>query len=205
MLYDLIWHLSTFSILIPVAVSLIAWKFIRSKPLKLITYYLFTYLFIEILLYLLADQKINNLPVIHLFTITEFIFLSLVYHRAFSYPFGKAVAKWTVPVFVLFAICSAVYLQGIYTYNSYVRGAEAFIISFYALLYLYEVFMEAKIERLESYPFFWVNAGLLLYFAGNLFFFLLSNLLLSESEKMLKESWIIHFILNIEITLFFKI
>jgi len=61
-----------------------------------------------------------------------------------------------------------------------------------ALLCYYKILVDLDTSDLTKNPVFWINTGYLFYFAGSLFLFILSNLLLQESERLNFISWGMH-------------
>jgi hypothetical protein len=143
-----------------------------------------------------ALLHIHNLYILHGYTILEFLLIALFYRRFFIgfYP------RWLVPSliagFLLLAALSTIFLQKLSDSNAYVRGLESLLVIGLALLCFYKILTELLTKRLERDPVFWINTGFLLYFAGNLFLFLLSNALLKQPNQQLSfMAWGLHALL----------
>jgi len=136
---------------------------------------------------------INNMPSLHLLTVLEFLCIAFFYASVFK---NKSLKRITVVVgigFTLFSSFNSFFLQDIYTYNSYARGLEAFLVICLSLLYFYEMLQRQEEERLEQNPTFWFNTAFLLYFASTQFLFLFNNLILSTySTDIAKLFWDVH-------------
>jgi hypothetical protein len=84
-------------------------------------------------------------------------------------------------------------LQRLSDSNAYVRTLESLLVIGLALLCFYKILTELLTKRLEKDPVFWINTGFLLYFAGNLFLFILSNALLKQPHQQLSfMAWGLH-------------
>ncbi|MDO7874264.1 hypothetical protein Q5H93_05930 [Hymenobacter sp. ASUV-10] len=139
---------------------------------------------------------VHNLYILHGYTIVEFLLIALFYRSFFNgfYP------RWLVPAliagFLLIAALSTIFLQQLSDSNAYVRGLESLLVIGLALLCFYKILTELLTKRLEKDPVFWINTGFLLYFAGNLFLFLLSNALLKQPHQQLSfMAWGLHALL----------
>ena len=135
----------------------------------------------------------NNMPSLHLLTVLEFLCIAFFYSSVFQ---NKQLRKVTVYVgigFTFFSIYNSFFLQDIYTYNSYARGLEAFLVICLTLLYFYEMLQRQEEERLEHNPTFWFNTAFLIYFASTQFLFLFNNLILSTYSKEISNLfWKVH-------------
>ena len=60
--------------------------------------------------------------------------------------------------------------------------------------------VEAKIRNLSKEPLIWVNTAILIYYTGNLFYYILFDLFLDYSHEFLKSIGVYFFTLN---TLFY--
>ena len=133
----------------------------------------------------------------NVFTMAEFAFLGAVFYKVFSSPVIKKGMVAVLAAFGAFAAANLLWLQGGGQFNTWTMGLECLLLMLVALLFLFEVFRQGKVPRLERYPMFWVASGALLYFAGNLFLFIFSNYVLAESQNALYAEWGIHSSLNI--------
>jgi hypothetical protein len=53
----------------------------------------------------------------------------------------------------------------------YSQVVESVLMILWVLLYFYEIIKSMVVKNITSYPFFWVCAGLLFFYSGNIFFF----------------------------------
>ena len=199
----LLFHqISAVTILLPIAISVVKFKTLENE-LKTLSIFLYFAVLCEVIIIFLASQEIANLPIFHLFTILEFSFLGLVFYHVFTRPSFKKAIIVTIIAFTAFAVINALFIQTIYEFNTIARAVESFLLILLALLFFYKVFHESTVKRLERYPMFWVNSGILVYFCGSFFLFIFSNYILGQSEDMLHAYWGIHSVLNIVLNLFF--
>ncbi|MBO2011382.1 hypothetical protein [Hymenobacter negativus] len=148
---------------------------------------------------------IPNLYILHTYTILEFNVIALFYHHFFArfYP------RWLVPGlmagFTVLAVLNSIFLQDLTHSNTYARSLESLLVIALALLCYYKVLTELPAKRLNHYPVFWINTGLLLYFASNIFFFMLSNALLKQPKQVSFMAWGLHALLMALMHLFIGI
>lgn len=119
----------------------------------------------------------NNLPLLHIYTMLEFILLIRYYILVFS---GKRIVPYLVAagiIFPVFCVINFLFIQSIYTYNSYTRPVEAIILVLCSLLYIVKSSSGEEDQQWTDVPDNWVNAGILLYFSGALTQFSFSNVL----------------------------
>lgn len=117
----------------------------------------------------------NNLPLLHIYTMLEFILLIRYYILIFR---GRKIVPCLVAagiIFPVFCVINFLFIQSIYTYNSYTRPLGAIILMLCSLLYI--AAPSTGEEQWADVPDNWVNAGILLYFSGALAQFSFSNVL----------------------------
>ncbi|MFA0964079.1 hypothetical protein AB9P05_19885 [Roseivirga sp. BDSF3-8] len=150
---------------------------------------------VEIASRILWVYKINNLPLFHFFALAEFYLLCRVYRRALSglppIYFDTATA-----LFFLFALWNMWY-QGLKAFNSHALTLSAVFFILLSILYFYQLLKKVEYERLEKNPMFWINSGVLVYFASSLVLFHLSNRLLTEAQYANGLAWGVHAIFNV--------
>lgn len=152
----------------------------------------------EIIAQVTSRLHMPNLYILHIYTIIECNLIALFYHNFFQnfYP------RWLVPglmvVFTGFAIANSALWQPLSGYNTYARSLESLLIIGLSLICFYKMLMVLDTQRPTQHPIFWINTGFLFYFAGSLFFFILSNALLKEPNQSLSfMSWGLHALLMV--------
>jgi hypothetical protein len=121
---------------------------------------------------------INNLPLIHIFTLLEMLLLFLFYSQVLDITKQNTWFKILVGVFILINFINILFFQSIFQYNSYTRTIEALIAILFSLNYFAKL---AAIEtRVARHPGFYFNAGIFLYFSGAFMLFIFSNFLIAK-------------------------
>jgi len=123
--------------------------------------------------------------IVYIYTVVEFILLSLFYKQFFKS------ARFSI---ILYFLVAALFITGIFDFykhslnnvKNYMNTIEAVcLIAFSFSLFLY-VMKNHVTDHLAAETFFWINCAVLLYFAGNLVFFLLIKIL---SLKQIALMW----------------
>lgn len=158
------------TILIPIGAAV--YKYARLPlTLRYIFFYLVISACINLVAILLSYRSINNLPLLHLLTLFELFFLLYYFSELFERKIS-IVLKYVCWISLLFCLANALWLQSIFSFNSYARGLEAIIIILVSLLYFVHV-PEGQKTAWEIF----IVSGLLLYYAGSFFLYLFSNYL----------------------------
>lgn len=168
------------SVLIPIGMAASKRKY-ADRALKIIWYYLLLDCVVNVLAVVLANHKINNLPVLHVFTILEFVWMSYFYLSVLKDKAAGRMIRFLLVLFPVFCIVNFLFFQSIYQFNTYARPVEALIIMSYSLAYFAQS-NDAE-TRWSLNPVNWMNSGILLYFSGALFIFSFSNLTVNEISK----------------------
>jgi hypothetical protein len=191
-------------ILIPIIAGLIKFKAL-SFNIKLIWCYLVLAALINTAATIVARvYHLNNLPLVHLFTLVEGLMLISFYKYTLD---SNEKKRWYISLqiaFLVICIINAIFFQSIYTYSSYTRYAESLICMLFALNYF------AKIAALElkplTLPTFYINSGIFLYFSGSFILFIFSNMITYKvSLTNFLIIWNIHASLFVLMYLFFTI
>ena len=138
---------------------------------------------------ILAYKKVNNLFIYNLFSFCELCLLALIYYNNTDIHSAKykQIIIWGVGIALVTAIFS-------YAKNDFSIG-EFTIVRLYGILitmtFFERMLSELRIKHIITYSMFWINSGLLLYFCGTFFIFLLSDKVLSSKseEKVFQQYW----------------
>jgi hypothetical protein len=168
-----------------------------SPDLKIIGIFVYIACLVELLAGIMWYNKMNNLVLLHIYTLVEFGVISWYYHvtlRGF-------VPAWLVPsavtAFSLFSLYNSFFIQDLDEFNTYARGLEALLVITYIIMFFYKTFIELKVEYLGKEPAFWIGSGFLLYFSGGLFLFMVSDHLLPSATGPRHLVWAMHAVFTI--------
>jgi len=177
------------SILIPIILFITRYK--NAKPeAKVLFYFLITSSLINISAIIISRFHKTNLPLLHLFTIVEAIFLLLYFRLILKGHLIKKIIFYLIVIFPILCILNFSFLQSIYSFNTYTRPLEAILITFLCLMYLYKSDLTA--HWLQQ-PNNWFNLGILIYFPVAFVIFVSSNYFTSGTNSAMKTMvWNLH-------------
>lgn len=160
--------------------------------MKVAVIYLIAAFLVQIVGSSLATFEINNMPTFHIFAVVQFALLSLFFRLLIKPLWIKWVIEVNILYFVLYAIVNAIFVEGIYEFNSYVATAEAILLLVYSVVFLAQMLRNMPVDKVERSFSFWIVSGTLFYFAGNFFLFMLANFLIQSEAHSLADYWDIH-------------
>ena len=182
------------SILLPILFALFNYDKLQSASRLLFSYLIISGLINLLAIIVVKFFKMRNLPLLHVYTIMEAIFILSYFRVIFTDIRIKKVLLYLTILFPILCILNFTFLQSIYTFNTYTRPLEAIIITFFCLLYLYKSgFTENWINKPTS----WFNMGILIYFPVACIIFILSNYLVfgRMNKAMNSMIWNLHAVL----------
>lgn len=167
---------AVFIILLPLSLAIY-----RLDCLDRVFWLLFFFLCLDLLVGLgmihLAAYRSNNILLLNLFVPCRYLLFSGMFYYKFHSPKLKKIILYSLVGFVPFTILdiyiSNPQLSDLHSHRvgRYSQVVESSLIIVWALLYFYEMAKTLPVKNIISYPFFWVCAGLLLFYSGNIFYF----------------------------------
>jgi hypothetical protein len=129
------------------------------------------------------------------YRLAEFVLLLMIYYIAFKNPRRLIPFIGLALFYVMFLAYNVVYVQRekINTYTLIVLAA-VFIV--FAVLYFYKVMKDRPTQELHRLPMFWINVAVLVYFAGNLFLWIIVHYLVTVLKNDLIVYWSFHNVLS---------
>ena len=149
-------------------------------------------------------MHLNNLLLIHLFTIIEFSFLALILQPNIEELIPRKRVIQLIITFSLFSIINSIFFESIFQFNAFAMAVEGVLIIFLSLVCLYLILKTLKIKEPEHSPLIWIIFGNLLYFSSSLFVFIYSNAIM-HSDTISLTTWGIHAFMSILHYLFYTI
>ena len=179
----------SYGVIIPFFFGLVFYKYLALK-FKLLAALMCIALITEIVANHLSGQRINNLYLIHIYTVIEFVLLGIFYLYSLSDIIKKQYMILIILMYIIFFIISTLFIQKLNEYNDLTRAVKAFILIIFSALYFYKKIRFE--ENLNRDPVFWVNIGVLFYFTSNFLLFASSNIVLTLPRKSINVLWLIH-------------
>lgn len=200
---ELLRILNTFATYIGLVPSFLAFVKLKrvANEYRLLAYLVWWGTLIGLLaLFIGAHLHQPNLYLLHLYTIVDFILLSLIFKPVLP----QFLSKVLLFGFTLFATISSVFFEHLKTENVLNRSLSALILMFYALSFFTKTLREMKILNLRTEPLFWISVGVLFYNAASFFIFLFSHYL-TPIHDLWYTYFGIHAIFTILLYLFYTI
>jgi hypothetical protein len=193
---------STVSGVLPVIAAWYNFKYL-DKVLKIASAFFLLAFLIDLLLELMTWMNVrNNMPVIHIFIVANILFFAAIYYHAFF----KTALKKTIIVLAAFAmlivIFNIVFIEGIWQYPSVSITVLSVLLICFSLAYFYQLLNRQEFIHIEKQSLFWINAGVLFYFAINIFLFMLFKQI---SDQHKKDYYVIHNTTNIIANILFTV
>lgn len=150
-----------------------------------------------------AKTWMNNMPVLHIYTLLEFFLLFSVFYYGKKGIISFKLYKAIIIIFTSVGILNMIFFQGIMNENSISRSLEGIVLITFSLIFFYQILKDLEIVRPEKSFMFWFSIAILIYFSGNLLVFIYSNHLQNisknspENTELIVQIWVINYILNI--------
>lgn len=184
-------EIAQLSILLPLAMVLIRYKRF-GKPFISLSVLLIVAAIISFIAYLHYAKQENNMYLLHVYTVFEYIGWTVFYYQFFENKIIKKTFIVLSVLFVVFSIVNTIFWQPLDINNSHSRSLEGFLLLCFAVAWLYKVFVDSTIKNIEKHPVFWINTAVLIYFAGNFVLFTAQDLLFEITLKEFIVAWTLH-------------
>ena len=137
------------------------------------------------------SYELNNMWVGNLYILCEFWLLTGIYQQKIQSLRFKRGLRIAQIAFVGGACIYAITSDSI-TLTSRMRTLESALLLLLSVFYFYETMQNLDSENLFSEPMFWISAGVLLYFAANIFIFVFVQYITKYSVDVNRIIWTIH-------------
>ncbi len=195
---NIFFEYSNLVILIPLLIAAMNFKNYTSD-LKIIFYYLAVATVTQAVSFAFWKQSVNNFPILHLYTIIEYLLLLWFYSVVLKEFIPKYVFIVLSIAFPIFSILNSLYIENIYAFNTYGRSLEALIFIFLSISWFVKIVAEDEETRLMGKAINYINSGFLVYFAGSIAMFSYSSYVAQMSEAHRINVWTIHTVLAVQL------
>lgn len=175
------------------------WKKKFSSEAK--SFFPFTLLVFIASLYELIGSIFLRISVKYWFTVYNILIFTVVFHL--FYKILKQKYKMLFVLFLMLFIFICIYIslnyafEDVLEFNPYFKGFQTLFILTFSILWFRNLFSEMISKTLLNEPVFYLISGLILYYCGTFFLFLLGNVMYLNDEDSFHDSWIINVVLNI--------
>lgn len=137
------------------------------------------------------------MPISHVYRSVSVLLMCLFYWRVLEGFINKRFIWALILFFGLFSVINPIFIQSIFEYPNILGAVGAMVLIVFSIMYFARIMVEAKIEKLHNHPEVRVNIGVLVYYTGNFFFYVLYNLNLSYSDEFARLTLYLYIIMNI--------
>ncbi len=190
-LKDILFRYTPWVILIPFGIAV---RYFRRYPpeLKAITLYLLLTIITQWLSYQFWEQKKNNLVILHIYTVPEFLCLFAYYYALLRGFLHRVFFIILAVAFPLFSIFNSLFIEKTTAFNSYSRSVEALIFIFLSASWFVKSVSLVPNEPAKNSSRHFITAGLLIYFSGSILLFALGANIIRLSPAFRVNVWILN-------------
>lgn len=191
-LKHLVFEIAPYATILAIIPGLLKFRTLPT-PLRIVAIHVLIAGLVDLAAMILWNNKINNLYLLHIYTIEECGMILWFYSYLLSDAMNRKAFLYVFLGFALLSIANSIYLQKLTQNNTYARSLEAMIIIVCAVMYFYRLLSEAKLKSPIRSPYFWINTGFLIYFSSSLVLFTLSNYIRGPQYRQLRmDIWTLH-------------
>lgn len=195
-------YFAIFIPLIPISIGIRGFNKLDHSS-KIIVGYLIIAFSNDVICLVLAWNGIPNLFFINLFGLIQGV--ALILCLRYSDPEFYRNLHFIAICYVILYLFLALAIDGINQFAGVAMTTEALIMLILCITFFYNVYAHEITNSLENFPAFWIVTGVLIYFSGALYSFLLGADILAGNNDTFYNSWILHNISGIIKNILFAI
>jgi len=184
---------------------LIALIIYKNKVAKEV-FILLWYFIISILIFgysnYLADKRINNLFLYHIFSILELTLLLAYFKEIIESTLVKKITTWIIFGFLIFSFLNVLFLEKINSLNSNSQSLEFLLLIVFCFIYYRELANSEEVIIFYSKSTFWIVTGFFIYFSCTLIVFSLYKYTGKQNQSFISNFWIFQEIMYLVKNLF---
>jgi len=164
------------------------------RAVRVFGLYLLLNLLLQTAAYLLWRQKMNNLPLLHLNTLLEFVFISWFFKEVYTgLPVFKGYFLPLIGGLTLLLILNSVFVESVFDFNTRAKTFVQMVLMLYVVLYFFDAYGRVDLMDREQQAISFLCFAVLFYYAGSLFIFMFSEFSkLEQVQEGYKYIWLIN-------------
>lgn len=178
------------------AAAVLVWmRYYRKMPraIQLLGFYLLANLLIQVGADFLWQRSMNNLPLLHLNTLLEFVFITLFFREVYiEQAWFKKYFNYWISVVAFLLIVNSLFIESIYEFNSIAKTLVQVIIMTYVILYFFDAYGRVDFSQVEHQVIGLICFAILLCYAGSLFVFMFSQFSWGSNREVYRGLWLIN-------------
>jgi hypothetical protein len=201
---DIFFEYAPWAIFVPWIIALVKLRG-YSPALKTLFYYLTLAVGTNLLSFILWKMKKNNLPVLHVYTVVEYLVLLRFYYLILKGFLPGNFFLTLAVIFPLFSIADSLFIENIRSFNTYSRSIEALIFIFLSVCWYVKTVSDTESNNNTNRPFNYIAGGLLIHFAGSVVLFSFRDLISQLTRSFLMNVWSLHTLVQFVMYIFITI
>lgn len=154
---------------------LLIWSLYKSRfrdtILIIVGYYLLFALLVESTAWLYSYfMGMSNHWIYNIYTTAQTEILFFIYYRIFMKPLNKKITRLIFIIYPLLVVINLLYFQDFFRFHTYTYIIGCILILYLSFSYLQELLNAVVLIPIRKTPFFWVNTGNIIYYAGSMFY-----------------------------------
>jgi hypothetical protein len=138
------------------------------RPLRMFAQLCIITFLVELTGHLIKGEQNANHWLYNIFHIFYYVYLASIFYQQLKSERIKLLISVFYIVFILFAIYNTLFLQDLFSLQTYPLVIGGAFSIFLSGAYFWELFISTDHESITRDPFFWFTFGLILYFGGTL-------------------------------------
>lgn len=195
-LRSLFFEYSNGIILIPLLIIIINYRHLPIVKMPLLCYLILATI-TQAISFILWKRSINNYPVLHLYTLLEYLVLLWFFAVILKGFLNKKFLIALAVIFPVLLIIDSAFIESVFTFNTYGRTLEALILIFFCTCWWIKIAGEENTEAWQYQPINFIVTGLLVYFAGSISLFSYSNFVENMTPTLRLSIWTMHTVLAV--------
>lgn len=171
--------------------GLFRWKTIGYVQ-KVVTCLLGLTLVVELISRSLWKLEINTYPLFHIYAPIQYSILTWAYIKIFDFTMFNLILKLSIPLFLVYSLMNTIFWQPLTIPNSNVTTALSIIMVSLSVCFYFRLLSQMKYKQLERSAVFWLNNGIVVYFAGSLLMFVYGEWLVDKENMISINIWLTH-------------
>jgi hypothetical protein len=167
--------LAVFIIAIPLALCMYRYRYL-DKAFRLLFIFLILDFVVGLMMFHLAAYRTNNVWLLNGYVLFRYSLTSGMFYFYYQSVRLKQAVLASIVAFVCISLLD-IYLsnENLTDWHNHLSGKysqviESILIIFWVLAYFYELIKHLNIQNIVGYPFFWVCAGVLIFYSTNVFY-----------------------------------
>ena len=154
----------------------------------------------------LWTRKTNNMPFFHVYILVEYLMLLQIFRLFFKGSIKDRIWLLLAVGFTVFWLINVLVLEGWWAFPDYIHVLEVVVMLVIISVWFRKMLKEKVILKPERTFEFWVCAGLVIFFSGNLLLFIFPKFMLDSAwNGMFKAIWRLNSVLIILLYIIYTI